>query len=238
MNLNYELKYSDDITFVFLHGWGMSSDSFARVIGYMGNVSVLNLDFFGFGKSSQPAEYFDTYEYAYRVFLLLKRLNIGKVVLVGHSFGGRVAMILSSIFNIDIIGLCLTSSAGLTRKNIWVKLKIWRYKILKFLYRNKSEKLSKFGSDDYKQLNPVMKKVFVRVVNQDLKYLLQKIQTKTFLIWGKNDKSTPVSFGKIFHKGIKNSRLIVFKNGGHFAYYHNAHKFSKYLLELSSQRNN
>ena len=103
LNLHYEYKnLGSDLTIVFLHGWGIDGNSFNRIIDRLKDVSILKIDFYGFGKSSEPYEYFDTYEYAYQIFLLLKKLNISKAIVVGHSFGGRVAILLSSIFKISI----------------------------------------------------------------------------------------------------------------------------------------
>ena len=129
INLDYELIGKNEPAVVLMHGWGMDKKSFEKLVPLIkNNQKILSLDFFGFGKSSVPRDYFDTYEYACYVFLLLKKLNIKNVILVGHSFGGRIAILLSSIFKLNVSSLILTSSAGINKFSIVKKLKIFRYK--------------------------------------------------------------------------------------------------------------
>ena len=101
--MNYEfVNNNTELTVLFLHGWGLSGKSFDAIINRMKQVSYIKVDLFGFGNSEEPKSYFDVYEYAYQIFLLLRKNNVNKVVIVGHSFGGRLAIILSSIFDIDV----------------------------------------------------------------------------------------------------------------------------------------
>ena len=230
INLDYELIGKKEPVIVLLHGWGMDKSCFKKLVPILKtNQKIVSLDFFGFGKSSVPRDYFDTYEYACYVFLLLKKLNINNVILVGHSFGGRIAILLSSIFKLNVSSLILTSSAGINKFSIVKKLKIFRYKFLKSLAKYKivnKKYLEKFGSVDYKKANLNLKKVFVRVVNQDLKYLLYKIDSKCTLVWDKKDKETPYSICNILNRKIKNSKILNYSNGGHFAFLYNINKFA------------
>ena len=80
--INYEyIKNKEDITVVFLHGWGLSGNAFNQIISRLDErLSVLKVDLPGFGLSREPESYFDTYEYSYQIFLLLKKLNINKLI--------------------------------------------------------------------------------------------------------------------------------------------------------------
>ena len=228
-NLNYEIIGYKKPAVVFLHGWGLSGESFNKVIENMSqDQMIIKLDFFSFGKSDKADEYFDTYEYAYHIFLLLKELQLNDVVLVGHSFGGRVALILMSIFNINIRSAILTSSAGINRFSFSKFFKIRLYKILKFLAFKKiisSKILRKFGSFDYKKLDDIDRRVFTKVVNQDLGFLFGKIKNNVFLVWDKNDDVTPYWICKKLEKGLINSSIFIFNYGKHFAYLYNINKF-------------
>ena len=129
MKLNFDyINNGTDKIIVFLHGWGCSKNIWNKIINKLNNVSILNIDLFGFGESDEPRDYFDTYEYSYQIFLLLKKLDIKNIVFVGHSFGGRLAILLSSIFDLSISGCVLTSSAGLNKFNLvkWVKIKWYK----------------------------------------------------------------------------------------------------------------
>lgn len=230
MNLNLEYREINDDKnkyVLFLHGWGMNKNCYEKIASSI-NCKSITLDFFGFGKSGEPNNYFDTYEYAYYVYVFLKSKNINSISIVGHSFGGRVAILLSSIFDIEVNFLFLTSSAGININSFGKKLKVYYYKLFKFLVNKKllnARVLKKFGSKDYKNCNENLRSVFVKVVNQDLKKHLHKITCNTILIWDKKDKDTPYKICKILKINIENSRKILFKNGKHFAFLYNQNKF-------------
>ena len=234
INLHYEFNnIGSNSVVVFLHGWGLNGNSFDPIISRLKNSSYVKIDFYGFGQSDEPKEYFDAYEYAYQIFLLLKKLEIEEVVLVGHSFGGRIAILLSSVFQIQVKNLVLTSSAGVNKFNIKTWIKIRWYKILKLLNKFKivsDKKINNCGSVDYKNASIVMRKILIKVVNQDLKYLLKNILSNTLLVWDKKDKDTPYYICKTLRSYIKDTSVILYKTGGHFAAFYNVNKFS---LELN-----
>ena len=81
------------------------------------------------------------------------------------------------------------------------------------------EKLrKKYGSADYIRLDEDMRKTFVKVVSEDLRPLLPKIQASTLLIWGENDQETPLWMGQAMEQEIRDAGLVIFENDDHFAY--------------------
>ena len=230
IEINYEFVNNNSKSAVlFLHGWGLSGKSFDSVIKRLNNVSYIKLDLFGFGDTEEPKDYFDTYEYAYQIFLLLKKINVDNIVIVGHSFGGRIAIILSSIFDVKVNSIILTSTAGLNRFSIISYLKIKLYKIFKKLVLLKilnKNILNKFGGKDYRNASCNMQKILTKVVNQDLTILLKNISATTYLVWDKIDKDTPYWICKKLNKLIKYSEIVLYNSGGHFAAFYNINKFS------------
>ena len=228
-NLNFNFKKCYSPVILFLHGCGLNSNFFNLIIDNLSTKnSILTVDFFGFGKSGEPKDYYDTYEYAYHIFLLLKKLNIDSLKIVAHSFGGRIAILLSSIFDIKVEKMILTASAGINVFSLKKILKISIYKVLKFLAKIKflSYKFLRcFGSDDYKNSNGVLRGVFVRIVNQDLRHLLCKIYTETFLYWDKKDDVTLFKVCKVLNRGILGSKVLISQSGGHMCYIKNFNKF-------------
>lgn len=205
-----------------LHGWGGSSASML-VIGndLSSKYRVIIPDLWGFGKSQTPPSNFGIYDYADCVANLLLQKGLSDVIVVGHSFGGRIGIILASKYKQLVSRLILIDSAGAKPRFSLIKyLKIKRYKHIKRQVQNgqrpKSD-LKKFGSADYLALNEDMKEVFVRVVNQHLNDLFGQILQPTLILWGKKDNQTPLYMAKLLHKQIKCSKIILIK-GGHFAY--------------------
>lgn len=224
-------------TVLFLHGWGGSINSFLFVQKKLSDkVNTINLDFFGFGSSDQPSHIYDTYLYALSVYELLVSNNIKTVSIVAHSFGGRVAILLCSLFDIKVEKLVLVSSAGLKpKRGMGYYTKVYVYKSIKWLVKKgwlNKKMLEHFGSLDYKQLSPIMKQTFIKIVNQNLKCYLKFIEAKTLIVWGQNDKTTPLYMAKVLHKNIKQNELLVYKNCGHFCYLENINNFCDKVLEF------
>jgi pimeloyl-ACP methyl ester carboxylesterase len=159
---------------------------------------------------------------------LLDALGIQRACFVGHSFGGRVSIMLSALHPDRVEKLVLVDSAGIRPKRaLKYYFRVYRFKLLKRLFllltpgRDRDEKLDKFykkyGSKDYRESGS-MRQTFVKVVNEDLRGYLHDIKCPTLLVWGEEDMDTPVSHAKIMEKEIPDAGLVVFKGAGHFSY--------------------
>ena len=117
---------------LFLHGWGGSINSFlgvGKILAGFGFFVVI-VDFVGFGESEKPSEPKTVYSYADDVRALIEELGLTNLSVVGHSFGGRIAIILASIGLAK--KLVLVDSAGVKpRRGLLYQIKIRRYKRLK-----------------------------------------------------------------------------------------------------------
>ena len=124
----------------------------------------------------------------------------------------------------------MIDSAGiLPKRNLCYRFRVFRYKRLKIKAKNNfriKDKLSKFGSIDYKLLSPIMKHTFINVVNEDLTKFAKYIKSKTLIIWGDKDRETKPYMARRFNMLIKNSKLVFFKNSGHFSFLENKEEFA------------
>ena len=212
---------------LLLHGWGSDLTCWNRVRAELeDDFEVFAIDFWGFGQSELPKESAGIYDYAEAIKQFVEKVIRKPVCIVGHSFGGRVALILAGkcSFVSDVV---LVDSAGLRPKlTLKQKRKQNKYKKMKakvLAGEVDESELNKFGSKDYKALNAVMRGVFIRVVNEDLTSFARKVTQRTLLIWGRSDKDTPMYMAHKFRKLIKRSELVTL-NGGHFSFIddHNA----------------
>ncbi len=109
----YERHMGSGDTVVLLHGWGADHTAFGGT--YRSLVShgqnVLCLDFPCFGQSAPAPCDWGVYDFAACVDELITSLGIDSAILVGHSFGGRICLILSS--RPYVKKLLLTGAAGL-----------------------------------------------------------------------------------------------------------------------------
>lgn len=227
--MKFVVENTGKINIIFLHGWGGDYRSFYYLKDYLKNYTLHFASLDGFGTAPAPQDP-TVGGYASRLKDYIAENNLSNVVLVGHSFGGRVAIEYASK-NL-VLGLVLVDSAGIKpKRSIKKRAKIFRYKFAKLLVKLKvknKEYLNKFGSPDYKNSSTQLKNVLVNAVNYNQQPLLKNIKAKTLIVWGNNDKDTPMYMAKKLHKNIVNSELVVFK-GGHFSYLENSYSFYKVL---------
>ena len=231
ISLYYE-KYGDKgKNIIIIPGWGNNRKTFYYMINFLKKYhTVYIIDLPGFGNSSFSHNDLTIYDYTLLIKSFIENKNIDNPILIGHSFGGRIIITLSGYYRIKIDKIILIDSAGIKpKKNIFRLFKLYLYKFLKSLKffipkKNKKNYLKKliniFGSNNYKNLNNNMRKTFINIVNEDLKYYLKDIEAETLIIWGKDDKDTLLKDGKKMNKLIKNSALIEL-TGDHFCYLYN-----------------
>ena len=200
---------------VLLHGWGRSGEDFNEFISFWDNRTILTIDFPPFGQSGDNLKDWNIYTYVSVVISLCDHLNIDSADFVGHSFGGRIAMILSCVKRSLVHSCILVDSAGMKpRRSLKYKLTLSIYKLKRKMgYHGKDR-----SSPDYKALSPAMKDTFKSIVNTHLENYAKHMHTPTLIVWGKNDDQTPLYMAKRLKKLIKNSRLEILENGGHFSF--------------------
>lgn len=139
------------------------------------------------------------------------RLKITNPILISHSYGGRIGMVYSSKYYVK--KLVLISSPGVRNLKLKNKFKIGLYKFLK-IFKIKI----KTGSKDYQNASPLMKEMLVKTVNQDLVEFMKDIKCPTLLMYGKKDNVTPIDVGYKINSYIKDSRIVLLEECGHFPY--------------------
>ena len=211
----YQRNTNEKKPLILLHGWGCNSNTMRCIFDFFTKKgrAVYALDFCGFGKSEEPKTAFTIFDYARIIELFIGQFCHEKPDIIAHSFGARVALILASANKVN--RLIITGGAGLKpRRNIVYYFKILRYKISKTLGLNTAQ----YGSTDYRNCSGVMRQVFYNTVNTHLDKIAEKVNSKTLLLWGRNDKATPLYMAKKLKRKIANSTLITLNNSGHFAF--------------------
>lgn len=214
---------------IFLHGWGQRFATFNNIVNkFKSNYQILGLDLLGFGNSSYPHHPLSIDVYTNHLEILVKKLAIHHPIIIAHSFGGRIAMHYAS--KNPVAALILVSSAGIKKRNLYYYYKIYKYKILKQIYRwfskVKYERLiTSSGSTDYQNSNMVMKQTLSKVVNYNSQKDMKKINCQTYLCWGIYDDVTPYRDGLKINNLIKDCEMIQFYKSGHFCYLQEEQKF-------------
>ena len=203
---------SENPTVCFLHGWGRSSQDFNLISQ---SFNYINFDLPGFGKSQVPENSMTPKEHA----LYINQFIPNSVeTIVGHSYGGRVAVYLSELRKFEkliLIGVPLikkqTGYRKFTLLNIYKslnKLGILSENTLENIKKNK-------GSYDYRNSKGIMRDTLVKAVNDDLTHKLEHIDSTVHLIWGSEDKEVQLDIAKEAYRKIKKSTLHILEGKGH-----------------------
>lgn len=208
---------------VLLHGWGADGHTFDHIVSRLAPLTVYTIDLPGFGKSSEPPWVFDLGDYTKMLKAFIDEKDIKDPILLGHSFGGRIAINYAAIHGCN--KLILVDSAGVSKRGLKVRFKILIYKLGKIFRKG----VKQVGSQDYQASSQMMKMVMSKIVPVNQKKQLRRISAETLLIWGGLDHTTPVRDGILMNRLIKNSGLVVFENSGHFPYLEEKKRFQLVL---------
>lgn len=211
------LKYV--VKIVILHGWGHNKKLWSEIVSKFGN-DALAYDLPGFGAEPIVDDNWGVDEYVDWVHNKISKFD--KVVLVGHSFGGRVAAKLASRESKNVVGLVLAGAPCLYRPKVLTKAKIFFSKVLRVFFHEDFKSL--FYSHDLKKSGK-LKKIFRNVVNYDQKGDLEKISVPTLILWGENDDSVSTTVAKEMSQIVKNSKIIIIENTGHNLFLENPNIF-------------
>ncbi len=223
IDINY-VQYGTGKDVVLLHGWGQNIQMMDPLGKLLKNCRITILDLPGFGSSMEPSFAYNISDYASLLHEFLKELKIDNPILIGHSFGGRIAIYYASTYPVS--KLVLFGSPFIKRENDSLRLKVFKsLKKIKFLNNLAEVMKNHLGSEDYKNASGVMRQILVNTVNTDLSSNASKITCPTLLIWGNNDEAVPVSEAKKLESLIDDSALIVL-NGTHYCYLENLNHIS------------
>jgi pimeloyl-ACP methyl ester carboxylesterase len=213
-----------------LHGWGGNARSFWPVAERLSAQSyqVHLLDLPGFGQSELPPQTWGVGDYVRFIVTYLNTAGLDRVSVLGHSFGGRIALVLAADHPARVHKMVLANSAGLRTapslkqraRGFWagivrktldtLGLKTWRAHLQESYNR-------RYASQDFLTAGP-LRDTFLRVIQEDLTPFAQRVQAPTLLIWGDQDADTPLWQGQKLEQLIPDAGLVVFKGAGHFSY--------------------
>ncbi|HEX5447669.1 MAG TPA: alpha/beta hydrolase [Candidatus Saccharimonadales bacterium] len=227
---------------VFLHGWGDRSATFSGLIEILeAKYTVLALDLPGFGGTETPKTAWSLEDYAGFVADWLDKIKAPKLYgLVGHSFGGSVAVVGSAEGKLQPEKIVLLSSSGIRqdksirRRILWLGAKAGKlplYILPADKAQNVKRKLyGKVGSDA--MLLPHMVLTFRKFIKHDIRPEAGRITQPVLLIYGSKDSETPVGYGRLLNQSIRGSRLEVMPGAGHFVHHEQPDKVASLIDEF------
>lgn len=226
-----ELIIGEGPAILMLHGWGANIQLLQPLaqklvpLGYR----VYMLDLPGFGQSTPPPSAWTVSDYANFVIGYMDHHGLAQVYLFGHSFGGRLSLVLGAKHAERLIKMTLADSAGIRSQpnpNAQFRLKAYRFalnSLQKIGLNGPAQSLrewynDRYASADYKAAQGVMRETFIKVISEDLLPHAAEVKVSTLLFWGDQDEDTPLWHGQKLEQTIPDAGLVVYEGAGHYSY--------------------
>ncbi|MDO8524015.1 MAG: alpha/beta hydrolase [bacterium] len=221
-------------TLIILHGWQSSKEKWQKVKELLEaqSLKVLVPDLPGFKPENQLQKPWNLDDYVEWLKNILENSSSfsGPFFLLGHSFGGRVAIKFAVKYPEKLKGLILVSAAGIKKeKTFRDRVLLKAIKIARKLGVQEQASQTKglwqiirkvfyryiLRQTDYLKANPIQKEIMKSALEEDLKPLLDSITTPTLIVWGTKDKMTLLKDAYLMKEKIKNSYLETMDGIGH-----------------------
>lgn len=227
-----------------LHGWGYTTKDSNPQIKWQPFISLLKANGYHplllkipvLSYSFECVFTLDDY-----VTWLLQEINkiSGKVVLIGHSNGGRISLAFAQKYPHKVDKLILIDSAGIYHNELPIRLKRFVFsKIAKFGKKLTNSSVLKTvlykvaREQDYLEATPSQKQTMINLITQDLTNILSQISKPTLIIWGKEDKVTPLADGQKMHALIPNSKLEIIAQARHSPQFTQSEKVANIVINF------
>ncbi|MGI8420638.1 MAG: alpha/beta fold hydrolase [Candidatus Levyibacteriota bacterium] len=204
-----------------LHGWAYSTEKWNPVLELLKKQGIETVILKIPGLTAPLKKVWDIDDYILWLHEILKK-EPQKVVLMGHSNGGRISLAYAKKYPQKVKQLFLIDAAGIYHDDLPIRFKRFVFGQLAKAGKNVTQSkqlkvlLYKFAHEhDYEKAEPFVRETMRNLIKVDLRKDLSAIETPTTIIWGQNDKVTPLQDGKIFAAGLKNSSLHIISEARH-----------------------
>ncbi|MBI4079222.1 MAG: alpha/beta hydrolase [Candidatus Levybacteria bacterium] len=231
------------VPILILHGWArtMTGDKYYELIKLLQKegYAVYSPDLPGFGREKLVKNPMTLNDYVFFVRSFLKNRKISKVIVIGHSFGGRIGAVLASQYPKLVEKLIISGSPLIKHKpTIKKRLAFIFAKSGKFVIQSLPDSLQYFfrkllyrglGEWDYFTAGE-LKATMRKIIAYDVAPVLPLIAVPTLVLWGEEDKTVSISDGLEIAKRIKRATFVSIKNAGHRVPYENPTDFAMKVL--------
>jgi non-heme chloroperoxidase len=208
----------------------------------------------GFGKSD-PASSYNINLHATDLDMVLMALDLYNVVLAGYSYGGSIAAYYVAQFKPKRVAQLILISANVPsyvqRDGYPYGLKMEAFNdVISFSQTNLREMVNVYGplfqleesfmpsslgnwitEINFQATQEAVTQGLIILRDLDLRPLLPKIEVPTTIFHNKNDKTVPFDLAEQTHLGIKDAKLVIFDQGGHWFIFTEVETFNRELLK-------
>lgn len=242
------------LNLIILHGWQSSKEKWQKVKELLesSDLEVIAPDLPGFKPETALEKPWNLDDYVLWLEKFTGEHPLQNFFLLGHSFGGRIAIKFAAKHPEKLAGLILVSAAGIKKKKtIWDRILLAVIKLARKLgveettfektpWRILRELFYRcfLRKTDYLNATRQQKEIMKSALEEDLKPLLENISAKTLIVWGKKDKATLLKDGYLMAERIKNSRLEILENIGHTPHLENPELLSQKIKTFIAESEN
>lgn len=224
---------------VLIHGFASSLETWVTVTPTLKKTHrVLSLDLKGFGWTDRPEGDYSPQAQAKLVLGLMKARGIEKAALVAHSWGSSVALAatLAEPARVERIALydAWVYDDQLPTFFLWARAPGVGEALYALFYDERSdEKMAGAFFDKSRFMTEQLVEDVERALERpgtkaaalaatrgqrfdELEPLYRKITHPALILWGREDEVTLLSFGERLSKDLRNARLLVYPQCGHF----------------------
>lgn len=249
-----------------IHGLGASLESWNDVYEPLSALyQVVTIDLKGHGFSAKPDDdNYTVHDQARLVVGFITALELKRVILVGHSLGGGVALLTyfesqDRMPSFEITGMVLIDSAGYPQSFPFFVTAIQNPLTRFFMYLASPELRARFLLERVfsvtAQITPdrvyryaffydlpgshhALEQTVKDIVPANIDELLKRykcIEIPTLIIWGERDPVIPITSAYRFHEDITNSEITVFDGTGHVPHEERPKEFLERVVEFLRQ---
>lgn len=255
----YEIGIGNEQSVVLVHGLGQDG---ARIWAPLaralkGEFHIVAVDLPGFGASDKGNKLYTPDNYAKFLKNVISNYTKGPVRLVGHSFGGAVALRYAQQYPEDVERLVLVDAAGMLHRAVnveflariglsWVQnfypTRDGRYDALTDWVRDALGWVeaapvdadiilaSEQAREKLLQSDPV-KIAGLSLALENFGDTLRQVSAPTLVVWGQNDNVSPLRVGKLLASRLANARLTVMPGSWHSPMTDNPEAFNRLMRE-------
>ena len=216
---------------VLVHGLGGRAEDWRNLAPYFVSAGfrVYMPDLLGYGRSEKPADFsYSVRDEADVLMGFFDALGLKQVNLGGWAMGGWIVQIVASTHPERVRRLMLIDAAGIYKEPDW-NTDLFMSKTpaqlnqLEALLMPHPPRIPGFVAQDILRVTARRSWVIKRALDTMLTGkdvtddLLPKLQMPVLILWGKEDRITPLELGQKMHQLIPQSELDVFNGCGHLA---------------------
>lgn len=232
---------------IILHGWNLSGSRFRALADVFEKAGhrVYTPDLPGFGGEKAPNKPWHVVDYAEFLKTFLDAHRIRQPVIIGHSFGGRVALKFSQIYPESVSRIILTGTPGFSpvpTGKLWAFLAISKVGGLLFalpvlhVFADRARRFLYYvaGAREFIRAEGVMRDTFKHIVRDDLTVSMETLHLPCLLVWGEFDTIVPLSIARRMEESIPGARLKVIPESDHAVPFKQPEIFASYVTEFLS----